>query len=110
MSEAGRVDGRIRDRANGTRAKVRLSTGFRKHVSSKLQFGAPAIAIHAHRVDGTVLTLYQRDHLNLQLRAASRAQRDQVVTILLELARACRGSADFVELADLAVPVRRVKG
>ena len=28
--------------ANSTRVKVRLSTGFRKHVSSKLQFGGDA--------------------------------------------------------------------
>ena len=88
----------------------------------------PDVAVHAHRADRCLLSIYQRGRLSIQLRAASRTQRDLAVTALLHAAAAADptppggGAADAPPpappprplsrpvLCDFHVTVRRAAG
>ena len=104
-----------------TKTKVARGIGFR---SAKVSLLEPSTAVHAHRSDSCVLTIYQRGRVSLQLRSNSRAQRDVAFAALLRSAAGEDGDArgrsgsDGVadgqqpppRLTDFTVTVRRASG
>ena len=72
----------------GSKAKMRVVRARGRARSATLALGATGAGFHAHRTDGAVLTIYQRDRMSIQLRAPSRRQRDHAVALLLAHRRA----------------------